>query len=202
MIQDMHRAMERGEKLSEVCCLAYVKYFSENKRQITEEVSRFLVRFLRELLSRNICFPFFKEYAEPIAFMRQFADKTMIEYRMEEGKKAMIHYRMERDGESDTEYVREEMKDMFCGICVKPFILFFGEKLQYYIMETDGEKEYLTQSGMLSRLDTDREKKESKYSLLNDISIGRALNDDETMESLLYEYFEREYMADELFRTI
>ena len=34
------------------------------------------------------------------------------------------------------------------------------------------------------------------------ISIGRALNDDETMESLLYEYFEREYMADELFRTI
>ena len=202
VIQDMHRAMERGEKLSEVCCLAYVKYFSENKRQITEEVSRFLVRFLRELLSRNICFPFFKEYAEPIAFMRQFADKTMIEYRMEEGKKAMIHYRMERDGESDTEYVREEMKDMFCGICVKPFILFFGEKLQYYIMETDGEKEYLTQSGMLSRLDTDREKKESKYSLLNDISIGRALNDDETMESLLYEYFEREYMADELFRTI
>ena len=30
------------------------------------------------------------------------------------------------------------------------------------------------------------EKGESKYNLLNDISSGRALNDDETMEKILY----------------
>ena len=202
VIQDIYKASQRQEKLPEVCRLAYVKYYSENKRQIDEGISRLLVRFLREMLSRNLYFPFFKEYSENIAFMRQFADKTMIEYRMGAGRKAVLHYLMEKDGADDGDYVREEMREMFGGICVRQFILFFGEKLQYYITETDGEKEYLTQSGTLGRSDTDREKRESKYSLLNDISIGRALNDDETMEKLLYEYFEKERMVDELFHTI
>lgn len=202
VIQNIYKAVERQERLPEVCHLAYVKYYAENKRQIDESISRLLVRFLRELLSRGMYFPFFKEYADNIAFMRQFADKTMIEYRKGAGRQAVIHYLMERDGAEDKDYIREEMKEMFEGICVKQFILFFGEKLQYYITEADGEKEYLTQSGTLGRSDTDREKKESKYSLLNDISIGRALNDDETMENLLYEYFEQENMVDELFHTI
>ena len=32
-------------------------------------------------------------------------------------------------------YRQEEMKDMFGGVYAKPFVLFFGEKLQYYISE-------------------------------------------------------------------
>ena len=39
------------------------------------------------------------------------------------------------------EYIKEEMKDMFGGICVKQFILFFGEHLQYYITEMEDGKE-------------------------------------------------------------
>ena len=91
---------------------------------------------------------------------------------------------------------------MFYGICVKQFILFFGERLQYYITETDDDKESLTRSGTLSRSDTDREQKESKYSLINDIAIGRTLHDDNTMEMLLQEYFEQEFLVMELFHTI
>ena len=134
--------------------------------------------------------------------MRQFSDKTMIQHKLEEGSSAVIHYFMERDGNRQGEYIREEMKDMFYGICVKQFILFFGERLQYYITETDDDKESLTRSGTLSRSDTDREQKESKYSLINDIAIGRTLHDDNTMEMLLQEYFEQEFLVKELFHTI
>ena len=96
----------------------------------------------------------------------------------------------------------QEMKEMFGGICVKQFILFFGEKLQYYITETEEGKEHLTESGTLSRSDTDREQKESKYSLINDIAIGRALDDENTMGDLLHEYFEREFMVEKLFHIV
>ena len=41
--------------------------------------------------------------------------------------------------------------------------------------------------------------KEGRYTMLNDISIGRNLHDYETMEKLLYEYFENDHLVRELF---
>lgn len=199
IMEDLQRVIDRKEEIPRVCKLAYTKYYAENKRQIDERVSHHLVQFLKELLAENMYFPYFKEYADNIVFMRQFADKTMIQYQVEEGSKAIIHYLIEKD---EGEYTMEEMPDMFCGICVKQFILFFGEKMQYYITETGGDKEHLTESGTLSRSDTDREQKESKYNLINDIAIGRTLNDEDTMNDLLYEYFEQEYIVKKLFHII
>lgn len=202
LMQDLQRVIERQEEIPLVCKLAYTRFYAENKKLINENISRYLIVFLRQLLAENMYFPYFKEYADHIAFMRQFSDKTMIQHKLEEGSSAVIHYFMERDGNRQGEYIREEMKDMFYGICVKQFILFFGERLQYYITETDDDKESLTRSGTLSRSDTDREQKESKYSLINDIAIGRTLHDDNTMEMLLQEYFEQEFLVKELFHTI
>lgn len=199
IMEDLQRVIERKEELPKVCKLAYTRYYAENKRQISERVSRILVQFLKELVAEELYFPYFKEYADNVVFMRQFADKTMIQYKMEDGNKAIIHYLIEKD---EGEYTVEEMPDMFCGICVKQFILFFGEKMQYYITETGEEKEHLTESGTLSRSDTDREQKESKYNLINDIAIGRTLNDEDTMGDLLHEYFEKEYIVRKLFHMI
>ena len=134
--------------------------------------------------------------------MRQFADKTMVEYHVKEGSKAQIHYLIEREGQQEGEYEKEEMQDMFHGVCVKQFILFFGERLQYYITEVDGEKEQLTVSGTLSRNETSADQKESKYQLINDIATGRNLHDYDTMEKLLNEYFEQDYLVNEFFRMI
>lgn len=202
VMQDLQRVIERQEEIPLVCKLAYTRFYAENKKLIDENISKYLITFLRQLLAENLYFPYFKEYADHIAFMRQFADKTMIQHKLEEGSRAVIHYYMEKDGSRQGEYVQEEMQDMFYGICVKQFILFFGERLQYYVTETDGENEQLTRSGTLSRSDTDREQKESKYNLINDIAIGRTLHDDNTMETLLYEYYEQEFTVNQLFHII
>lgn len=202
IMQDMQRVIERKEEIPLVCKLAYTKFYAEHKKLIDEKVSRHLVLFLRELISLRLYFPYYKEYVEHIPFMRQFADKTMIQYRAEEGSKAIIHYLMEKDGGVDGAYTEEEMPDMFGGICVKEFILFFGEKLQYYITETDGQKEHLTQSGTLNRSDTDREQRESRYNLINDIAIGRALHDNDAVDGFLREYYEQAFIVKELFKVI
>lgn len=199
IMQDLRRVIERQEEIPIVCKLAYTKFYAENAKLIDESISKHIIAFLREILSENMYFAYFKEYADCIGFMRQFADKTMIQYKLEEGSSAILHYLVEKDGEDEGEYVQEEMKNMFCGICVKQFVLFFGEKVQYYITEVCGDKEQLTQSGTLNRSDTDREQKESKYSLINDIATGRMLNDDSTMADLLREYYEQEFTVEELF---
>ncbi len=199
IMQDLQRVIERKEEIPLVCKLAYTKFYAENLKSADETILKHVTVFLREILTENMYFPYFCEYAERIGFMKPFADKTMIQYKTETGKSAILHYYVEKDAE-EGEYVQEEMKNMFHGICVKQFILFFGEKIQYYITEMCQGKEQLTQSGTLSRGDTDKGHKEGKYNLINDIAIGRILNDDSTMEQLLREYFEEEFAVEELFR--
>lgn len=202
VLEDMQRVMDRQEEIPLVCKLAYTKYYAENKKQVDEKISHYLVGFLREILAQGKYFPYFMEYADNIAFMHQFADKTMLEYRVKDGNQAVIHYLLEKEGNAQGEYMKEEMPEMFGGICVKQFILFFGEHLQYYITETENGKENLTQSGTLSRNETGGEQKEGRYGMLNDIAIGRNLHDYDTMESLLYEYFEKDYIVKELFQMM
>ncbi len=206
ILEDLLRAADRQEEIPYVCRLAFVKYYAENKKQVDEHISRYLLVFLREMVAANRYFPFFREYADNIAFMRQFLDKTMIEYRVRDGNRAFIHYLLEKEGPGAAgggeEYIKEEMRDMFGGICVKQFILFFGEHLQYYITEVEDGKDHLTESGTLSHNDAGGEEREGRYTLLNDISIGRNLHDHDTMESLLREYFEKDFIVKELFDAI
>lgn len=202
ILEDMLRAAERQEEIPFVCKLACVKYYAENKKLVDEYISRYLLIFLREMLAENKYFPFFREYADHIAFMRQFLDKTMIEYHVRDGNKAYIHYLLEKGESTGEEYIKEEMRDMFGGICVKQFVLFFGEHLQYYITEVEDGNEHLTESGTLSHNEAGSDEKESRYTLLNDISIGRNLHDYDTMESLLREYFEKDFVVKELFHII
>ena len=199
--EDLQRAAERQEQIPFVCKLAYTKYYADHKKQVDERVSRYLLPFLREILMQNKYFPYFKEYAEHIVSMRQFMDKTMVEYRVSPGNRAYIHYLLERD-RGPEEYMKEEMQDMFGGICVKQFILFFGEHLQYYITEVEDGKEHLTESGTLSRNDAAGEQRESRYTLLNDIAISRNLHDYGTMDNLMREYFEQEFVVKELFHIV
>lgn len=200
VMEDMQRVIERKEELPFVCKLAYTKYYAENKNMVNETVSYWLLLFLREIIESGKYFPYFKEYADNIVMMRQYADKTMVEYHTRDGCKAVIHYLIERDGQEDGEYEKEEMQDMFGGICVKQFILFFGESLQYYITENEGQREQLTESGTISRNETGMDQRENRYNLINDIATGRNLHDYDTMEMLLEEYFEQDYMVREFFR--
>lgn len=199
LLEEIHQMLKQGEELPFVCRLAYTRYYAEHKKQMDESVSANLLVFLREQMAMNLCFPFYKEFAEKITFMHKFMDKTMVEYRVREGNRAVIHYVIEREGNDENEYIKEEMKNMYGGVCVKEFTLFFGETLQYYIMEIEDGREQLTESGTFSRSDTDMSQGMSRYNLINDIAMGRTLNDYDTMESLLFEYFDHAYLLEELF---
>ena len=95
------------------------------------------------------------------------------------------------------------MKDMFSGICVKEFILFFGERLQYYITEDADGKEQVTQSGAISKSDSrDDVKCASRFSLLNDIMLGKTMQDYDTVDKLLVEYYKKDFMVDKLFTIV
>lgn len=182
-----------------VCKLAYTKYYADKDCRSDERIMRTLMQYLREIMLKGMYFAYFKNYAKDIAFLHRFQDKTIIEYHAQDGNKALIRYMVEKPGSSD-EYVKEEMKEMFYGICVKSFVLFFGERLQYYIIEENRDSEVLTESGTLSHNDMDEGNNISRYSMINDIAISRTLGDYGTMDRYLTEFFVNEYITTEIFR--
>lgn len=179
--------------------LAYIKFFSENKEELSEEILSVAVIFIRELLADNIFLPFFLEYVQAVPELRVYADKVFVEYKGTPNGKAVLHYVVEfGDGEGG-EYCKEEMRNVYGGIYCKEFVLFYGEVLQYYIMEEVDGKSQLTESNTIQKTDMARGGEDSRYSMLNDIAISKTMQDYETLDELMEEYYKKTYLVENLF---
>lgn len=202
-IQSVLQMYREKANLHLVCKIAFLKYYAENREEITEAVGAVIREFLQEMLKRHIVLPLLKEYQGYLPALDILQDRSILEYRTKPGNRVMVHYLIQKEEETEQEYRRENMKDMFAGICVKDFVLFFGEKLQYYITETEDGKEQVTQSGTITGSDANGIVHESsKFNMLNDIMISRALQDYDTVDELLEEYYKKDFMTDTLFTAL
>ncbi|MCM1175433.1 MAG: DUF5717 family protein [Blautia sp.] len=196
-IRQMYR---EKEELHPVCQIAYLKYYEENPKELADEMKEMVTDFLRGLLRQNIVLPLFKSYQGYLPALDMLQDKALLEYRAKPGRRVTIHYLIQREDGKEQEYCKETMRDMFAGICVKEFILFFGERLQYYITEETDGKEQVTESGTISRNDGSSQLNAgSRFQMLNDIMTGRTMQDYDTVDTLLAEYYKKDFMTDKLF---
>ncbi len=201
VFEEITKLLRRGEEFLLVCKLAYIKYYSENKDCADGLTREYIREFLEYMVSKNIFFSYFKEFMEDGSIeMNRFIDKTFIEYKSAPGKRVMIHYIVERDDLSSGEYQTREMQDMYGGVYVKSFILFFGENLLYYITEEENGDEQLTQSGSISKSDISRDITTSRFNEINDIVISNSLQDYDTFEQLIHEYRRKDFMISKLFK--
>lgn len=198
------RTMYIGQgEIPRVCKLAFLKYYAEDTTQITPQVRELIGQFLQEALSEKIHLNFFRSFVgmqlaqEPL--LRELMDKTIVEYRGTSGAKAVIHYVIMREDGESSEYLTEPMREVAGGLWFKEFVLFFGESLQYYIMEEREGGEQLTESGNLQKSDIRGNNADWRYEMINDILISRALEDFDTLDGLLDEYCCREYLGEHLF---
>lgn len=183
-----------------VCRIAFLRYYAENRKEQDDVIRKICCDFLGQLLDEQIVLPVYKEYQGYLPQMDVYQDKTMVEHRAKPGSRVVIHYLLQDDSGVEKEYCKEEMKDMFAGICVKEFILFFGERLQFYITEESEGEERMVKSGTIDKSDIGQESFESRFTILNDIMVGETLQDYGTVDSLLREYYKKDYMVGNLFQ--
>ncbi len=190
----------RNRTIPFVCMLAYLKYYSNKTDSLTEDRKEMTVFFLDYLCTqKNIVMPFFAEYKRISDRAREIADNVMVEYRGNPESTVVIHYIISRGDEDGNTYIREEMKNMYGGIFVKEFLLFHGESLQYYVTESYGNKEQLTESGTIGKNGELASASMGRYALINDIALSVSLQDYTTAKELFDEYGQREFMVKELF---
>lgn len=189
----------RGENLNDACRLAMLKYYAEEGYEKDEQINRMISGFIKEFIHKNMYFKFFMQFADIVPELFMFADKTIIEYKANPQSRVILHYVLEGQEEGEELYKKEEMRNMYGGIYTKEFILFFGENLQYYITEMNGEKEKLTESNSVSIADVISDNKEARFDLLNDMVVAQTLQDEDSLLKLMDKYAQTDYVVKEIF---
>lgn len=200
IFREIHAMYVRGEPVQRVCKLALLKYDSEHVSALDEDEKKVAQELLREFFSEGVHLAFFREFRDFPWVRQELADKTIVEYRCTPGCRACIHYVITCENGGPEEYVSEYMREVYGGVCFREFILFFGETLQYYITEEKDGASQLLESGTLQKTDHSGAEGDSRYRLVNDIVISRAMQDTETMDNLLEEYFRKDYLNSRLFQ--
>lgn len=193
--------MQEDIETGKICQFSYIKYFSENRGILSADEAILVKKMLMKMLEEQIYFPFFMEYIDLVPQLEVMRDRTVLEYRTNAKCKVCLHYVFTCEGATEnSEYRKEEMHGIYGKLFLKPFVLFFGESVQYYITEEQGGHEQLTESGTIHKSELARDSKESKFAILNDIAIAKALQDYDTLEQLMGEFYKKEYMVEHIFR--
>ena len=199
IILDIGRVYKRGYQLPLVTRLAYLRYFAENSLERKNADEGVILDFLQEtVIEKELLLPFIQEYLH-MPGMESMADKTFISYKTAPKTRVMIHYIMDQKDEEKEGYHKEEMKEVYFGVYVKEFVLFYGEQVQYYITEEQENQEQLTESGILQREEQKENGHPSRYQMINEMSIAETLEDYESVEQMLEEYWTTEFVVDKVF---
>lgn len=200
IIREIERVYHWNQDISDVCMLAYLKFFEKQTDKLEEESKQTVREFIHILnVKKHITMPFFQAYHDISADAAELLDMTMVEYHGNPDSTVMIHYIMLGEAAEQNGYKKEEMKNMYAGTFVKSFLLFFGETLQYYITEEYANKEQLTESGTIQKSDVSDDGSQDRYSLINDIAIAETLKDYQTTKNLLTEYEYQKFLTEKLF---
>ena len=200
IFREIMRLYQRQEPLQKVCRLAFVRYYAGNQQEVTEEIRQTAREFIVGLLEEGIRLKDFLAYQGMEQELGFLMEKTIIEYHGHPDSVVRIHYLRSQENGSGDIYVTEEMQPVYGGICSKEFLLFFGESLQYYIMEERGRVEQLMESGKLQRSDMGTREREGRFYRINDMLTSRALQDYDALDQKLEEFCRTEYFNRQLFR--
>ena len=182
-----------------VCKLALLKFYSTIE-ETTEEDLKFIELTIYEFVKKGTVLPFFKKYSDKIDMPHNILDKYYVQYITNPKKKVMVHYFLENE-EENSSYFTQEMKNVFEGIFVTDFILFYGETLNYYITEED-ETEIITTESCLLEADQSLVTDNNRFSMINLCLVSRARQEDKTLIQLMKQCVENEYVASSIFKPL
>lgn len=156
-----------------VCELSLLRHLLENQKQ-GETEEGLIETLLSKYVYQGILFSFYSKCSDKLKKKYQIYDKSFAEYKSAPHKTVQIRY---MSGENQDVYVTEEMTEMYEGIYVKEFILFYGESIQYYISEKREGQMVATTSGIISGGEPENPKEAGRYGKLNELLCLREEKD-------------------------
>ncbi len=157
---------------SDIMTLALLKFYSE-MRVLDSETAIFCEKLIQKFIREKKRFAFFKNFEGKIKLPVDIQNRYFVEYRCDPQKEVCIHYVI-----NDSNIVTsEKMSDSGYGFFVKPFILFHGDVLKYYITENDtcgdSENGEITESCRIEyRYEPKNKKQITKFDEINNLILA------------------------------
>lgn len=192
--------LENEKDLCDICRMALV-YFYSKQDSLTGFRKEMAAGSIFELSRKGKIFSFYSSLKDVIKLPYDITDRTMVEYRANPKNRVVIHYVYE-NREHRKKYVSEDMKQMYDGVFVKQFVLFYGESIQYYISEEGAGSETVTENHVLTNNNTSSERSDGRYEKLNDIIASNVMHEGETLRKLVHTYAVNDYVAAQLFKPL
>ena len=184
--------------LNDACQLALLKHFAEIT-DITQAELEIEDTLLKYYIYNNMYFDFFARLDYRLLKKYFIYDKAFLQYESTPGAHVVLHYSRDEDGE---EFNSEDMVEMYDGIYVKTFVIFFGELIRYYITEEHDNSIEVKESNRLTCNNIPGDNDHSRYNLINEMIISDTLSDETTLKSNIDEYKRLDAATKQLFKLI
>lgn len=200
IFQCLELCVQRNLEVDIICRLALLKYYSkqETLNEMQDELAK---KILEECNEKGLRFAFYQKLPERYTKPYQLDDKQFVEVKYPSDAKVIIHYCMTKNGEKAKQYKSEPMRNMYQGIFVKEFLLFYGETLWYYLTIENAGEENVTEEQTLCMQNSFQEGK-TKYQLLNQMLSGQKLGQYKQIDEAMQQYLARERLAEKLFMLV
>lgn len=194
-LQIKERFLE-GQELNAACRLGLLKHLAE-KESLSPKQMQIADTLLGENISKNIYFSFYRRLPAELVYKHHLYDKFFLEYHAKPNRRVMVHFRLGNEA-----YREEELEEVYEGIYVMQFTLFFGETVQYYITEADSMTEQVMESNCIVNNDMFAQEKQGRYFELNETLLQAALEDEEALKSQMKKYYQMLRVTEEAFQLL
>lgn len=148
-----------------ICKLALLKYYS-GQEELTGDQKELARQMLEQMDARGLRFDFYGRLPKELTQAYQIDDKVFIQEQFARDARVVLHYRLTEKNGAVGKWIAEPMRNVYKGIFVREFLLFYGETLTYYLSVMKDGKVENTDSYQVSLGDMDT-KGNTKYRLLN-----------------------------------
>nr|WP_027870987.1 DUF5717 family protein [[Eubacterium] cellulosolvens] len=148
-----------------ICKLALLKYYA-GQEELTEEQTLLARQMLEQMDDRGLRFDFYTRLPKELTQAYQIDDKVFVQEQYAKNARVVLHYRLTEKNGTEGKWIAEPMRNVYKGIFVREFLLFYGETLTYYLSVMKDGKIENTDSYQVTLADMDTEGV-TKYRLLN-----------------------------------
>lgn len=194
-------AISSNNPLPELCTLSYLKYCSE-REQLKEEEINICKEIIDNMCSKNKMFGFFKKFEKYFKLSASLIDKTFVEYHASGDSRVFIHYQLETGDLEAKDYLVSEMTSLYSGVFIKDFILFYGEKIKYYITEENNGETKVNESKCLVREEDGLSSNNTRFGMLNDMMVCADMKEENTLRELTMQYAAALELNDSIFSQL
>ncbi|MFR6590397.1 MAG: DUF5717 family protein [Gallintestinimicrobium sp.] len=193
MVQMILRLCRWGARVSRLCKIAALQYYAKNKGMLEEKNRGQVAKIIRELFEENCLLPVLQQFADLVPEVWEILDKTFVVYEGEPEKQLVLNYRRVEGELAEAQYHEMELPCVCDGIYAAGFILFPGERLQYYITVSE-RPEKILENGMLLAQEEAAEAMQGRYAWLYEMAQAQLLQEDlsaqkERTQNYLYTAF-------------